>query len=93
MEAKYLSDPVFSEAQTMTCKHCVGSGRLPLGSGIRKAREAAGLTQNEVGHRLGVTNQYLSFLERNERNLSWYRYKHILKIIEQMSGEKAHVPA
>jgi transcriptional regulator with XRE-family HTH domain len=39
-----------------------------LGDELRKAREAAGLTQEEVSFRAGVHRTYVSMLERNKKS-------------------------
>lgn len=39
-----------------------------LGNELRKAREAAGLTQEEVSFRAGVHRTYVSLLERDKKS-------------------------
>ena len=39
-----------------------------LGAQIRKAREAAGLTQEELAFRAGVHRTYVSLLERDKKS-------------------------
>jgi transcriptional regulator with XRE-family HTH domain len=39
-----------------------------LGNELRKAREAAGLTQEEVSFRAGVHRTYVSMLEREKKS-------------------------
>jgi transcriptional regulator with XRE-family HTH domain len=39
-----------------------------LGDELRKAREAAGLTQEEVSFRAGVHRTYVSMLEREQKS-------------------------
>jgi transcriptional regulator with XRE-family HTH domain len=39
-----------------------------LGDELRKAREAAGLTQEEVSFRAGVHRTYVSLLERDKKS-------------------------
>jgi len=42
--------------------------RRLVGRNVRKAREAAGLTQEQLAERSGFTQQYLSGLETGKRN-------------------------
>jgi transcriptional regulator with XRE-family HTH domain len=39
-----------------------------LGDEIRKARQNAGLTQEELAFRAGVSRQYISLLELNQKS-------------------------
>jgi transcriptional regulator with XRE-family HTH domain len=39
-----------------------------LGQELRKAREAAGLTQEELAHRAQVDRTYISMLENNRKS-------------------------
>jgi len=41
-----------------------------LGAGLRAYRRAAGVTQEQLAERLGVTPRYLAGIERGERNLT-----------------------
>lgn len=41
-----------------------------LGERIRKRREELGLRQVDLANRLGVTEQYISLLEKNQRSCS-----------------------
>jgi len=42
--------------------------RRLVGRNVRRAREASGLTQEELAERSGFTQQYLSGLETGKRN-------------------------
>ena len=42
--------------------------RRLVGRNVRRARQAAGLTQEQLSERSGFTQQYLSGLERGQRN-------------------------
>ena len=42
--------------------------RALVGANIRKARLAAGMTQEELAERSGFSQQYISGLERGKRN-------------------------
>ncbi|HKR86775.1 MAG TPA: helix-turn-helix transcriptional regulator [Phenylobacterium sp.] len=42
--------------------------RRLVGRNVRRAREAAGLTQEELAEKSGFTQQYLSGLETGKRN-------------------------
>jgi transcriptional regulator with XRE-family HTH domain len=44
--------------------------RIEFGRSLRAARNRAGLTQAEVAARLGVTQVYVSYVERGLRNLT-----------------------
>ncbi len=39
-----------------------------LGEELRKARESAGLTQEELAHRAGIHRTYVSLLERGRKS-------------------------
>lgn len=43
---------------------------LTFGGRIRRARNAAGLTQEQLAHIAGVDRTYVGSVERGERNLS-----------------------
>lgn len=43
---------------------------LTFGGRIRRARQAAGLTQEKLAHIAGVDRTYVGSVERGERNLS-----------------------
>ena len=44
------------------------SASIMLGDELRKYREAAGLTQDELAHRASVHRTYVSMLERNKKS-------------------------
>jgi transcriptional regulator with XRE-family HTH domain len=41
---------------------------MPLGDELRKAREAAGLTQEKLAFKADVSRNYVSLLERGEKS-------------------------
>ncbi len=43
--------------------------RLAFGGNVRKLREAAGLSQEDLGDRAGLHRTYIGSIERGERNI------------------------
>jgi transcriptional regulator with XRE-family HTH domain len=50
---------------------------LKFGQAVRKTREAAGLSQEELAHRSGLHRTYVSDVERGTRNLSLWTVKRL----------------
>jgi transcriptional regulator with XRE-family HTH domain len=44
--------------------------RISFGRGLRAARRAAGLTQTQFAERVGISQSYVSAVERGVRNLT-----------------------
>lgn len=59
--------------------------RKELGSKIRKAREAAELTQAEVAAKAGINVSYYAEIERGEVNPSVDKLHSILKVLKVKS--------
>ncbi len=59
--------------------------RKVLGTKIRKAREAAGLTQAEVAAKAGINVSYYAEIERGEVNPSVDKLHSILKVLKVKS--------
>ena len=47
--------------------------RTAFGTRLRELRESAGLTQKELGERVGMAYQNVARLERGDSNPSWER--------------------
>jgi transcriptional regulator with XRE-family HTH domain len=41
-----------------------------LGQELRKAREAAGLTQEELAFKANISREYVNYVERDKRNIT-----------------------
>lgn len=55
--------------------------RKALGEKLRKAREAAKLTQQEVATKAGVHVNYYARIERGEENPSYTKLQSIMKVL------------
>lgn len=54
----------------IVCPKCSGRGKVPdpeTGLEIRRERERLGISQEEVARRMGITQSYLTMLERDKR--------------------------
>lgn len=71
-----------------------------LGDEIRKARLAAGFSQEELAFRAKVSRQYVSLLERNQKSptvATLIRIAHQLGVkastlVDAVEGEPIHLP-
>ncbi|HEY8582340.1 MAG TPA: helix-turn-helix transcriptional regulator [Capillimicrobium sp.] len=59
-----------------------------LGRAVRDLREAAGLSQEELGFRSGMHRTYVGGIERGERNPSWMN---IVRIAQALSVPPAQL--
>ena len=59
-----------------------------IGEKIRKAREEAHLTQEELGKKIGVTAMGISYMEKGQRKI---KIDDIVKIAEQLDVEKSYL--
>jgi len=57
--------------------------QLRLGLAIRKAREAIGLSQEDLAERAGLHRTYIGSVERGERNISLANIVRIAKALKQ----------
>jgi transcriptional regulator with XRE-family HTH domain len=62
--------------------------RTHIGVKIRAARKALNLTLEEVGKRIGVTNQALSAIERGEKNPSRQTLMNLARVLKTDFGER-----
>ena len=58
---------------------------VKIGKELRKAREATGLTQAEVAGKAGITTNYYAMVERGEKNITYKKMQHILKVLNVKS--------
>jgi transcriptional regulator with XRE-family HTH domain len=62
----------------------------PLGARLRRLREAAGLTQEELASRAGLTAKAISMLERGERKRPYPRtVRSLVDALRLSEGERA----
>ena len=61
---------------------------VALGRAVRDLREAAGLSQEELGYRSGMHRTYVGGIERGERNPSWMN---IVRIAQALSVPPARL--
>lgn len=54
---------------------------IKIGKQLRKAREAAGLTQAELAKGTDITATYYAMVERGEKNISYEKMQRILKVL------------
>ena len=62
--------------------------QLKIGDKIKKARGDAGLTQKELGKKIGITAMGISYLEKGLRKI---KVDDIVKIAEQLNVEKSYL--
>lgn len=62
--------------------------QIKIGDKIKKAREDAGLTQEELGKKIGVTGMGVSYMEKGLRKI---KIDDIVKIAEQLDVEKSYL--
>src|SRR5437764_13732109 len=62
--------------------------RTHIGVKIRAARKALNLTLEELGKRIGVTNQALSAIEREEKNPSRQTLMNLARVLKTDFGER-----
>ncbi len=62
---------------------------LALARAIRRLREHAGITQEELAHRAGITTGTLSKIERADSNPSWTTVERIARALEISLAELA----
>jgi len=62
--------------------------QITIGDKIKKAREDAGLTQEELGKKIGITAMGISYLEKGLRKI---KIDDIVKIAEQLNVEKSYL--
>jgi len=55
---------------------------MTIGTRIKKYREEAGMTQEELGKRLGITNSAISLIEADKRRLSLANLDKIIKALD-----------
>lgn len=58
-----------------------------FGRRVRKARGAAGISQEELGHRCGLHRTYISSLERGERNVGLLNILTVATVLEVEPAE------
>jgi transcriptional regulator with XRE-family HTH domain len=52
-----------------------------LGRGLRRLREQAGLTQDELAARAGTSDTYISLLENGHRGVRWSTVTRLLRTL------------
>jgi HTH-type transcriptional regulator/antitoxin HipB len=55
--------------------------RIQFGRALRAARREAGLTQVQMAQRLGLTQQYISLVERGQENLTLETMSNLTRVI------------
>lgn len=58
-----------------------------LGNKIKIAREKAGLTQEQVAEKTGITTTYVAMIERGEANLAYDKIRKIFNLLKMKSSE------
>ena len=71
------SKPARSKSPRRGDKRGTDPELVAFGRRVRKLREAAGMTQEELAHAAGLHWTYVGQIERGERNLT---YKNVLKL-------------
>jgi len=54
---------------------------------LRLARKLAGITQEELAKRSGVTNSFISLLESNKRNVQAVAYETVVRMAHALGVE------
>ena len=62
--------------------------RSPIGARIRAARRNADLTLEQVGRRIGISNQALSAIERGKKNPSKQTLMNLARVLKTDFGER-----
>jgi transcriptional regulator with XRE-family HTH domain len=62
--------------------------QIHIGGKIRVARKASDLTLDELGKRIGITNQALSAIERGEKNPSRQTLMNLARVLNNDFGER-----
>ncbi|MET0462268.1 MAG: helix-turn-helix domain-containing protein [Chitinophagaceae bacterium] len=62
--------------------------QIHIGGKVRAARKAANLTLEELGKKIGVTNQALSAIERGEKNPSKQTLMNLARVLKTDFGER-----
>lgn len=57
---------------------------------LRSLREQAGLTQEELGKKIGQTQSFVSKVERGERRLDFVELKHVVEVMGFSIGDFTH---
>ena len=71
-----------------------GEDAAPFGAQLRRLREAAGLTQEELAERAGLTARAISMLERGERKRPYpHTVRSLADALELSEGERAVLTA
>jgi transcriptional regulator with XRE-family HTH domain len=55
--------------------------QLALGGALRELRRQAGLTQEQVGDRLGTDATFVSRIERGKRGVRWHTLQRFLRVL------------
>ncbi len=63
--------------------------RLALGEALRALRERAGITQEQLAHRMNMTPSYVSQVECGRRGLQWYTVLRFLTALDATLNQLA----
>ncbi|MFC7359637.1 helix-turn-helix domain-containing protein [Nocardioides astragali] len=64
---------------------------LHFGAAVRRHREEAGMSQEQLGHRAGLHRTYIGGVERGERNVGLLNVFAIADALDVPAGELLHV--
>jgi transcriptional regulator with XRE-family HTH domain len=70
--------PVDQHADSATA----AQDQLVLGGALRELRRQAGLTQEQVGDRLGTDATFVSRIERGKRGVRWHTLQRFLRVLD-----------
>lgn len=74
-DSEHVSENVFEERCNCDCNH------MSIGENLRKLREKAGLSQNELARRANVTPAAINMIEKGTRNLALATGKDIADVL------------
>ncbi len=62
--------------------NAIARDQRALGRGLRRLRERAGLTQEEMAARAGTSDTYISLLENGHRGVRWSTVTRLLRTLD-----------